>query len=800
MTLATDTRRLALDSAYQPVTINDAQPKKLLVCVEKLADLDGFISQLASSYQVLRATSEEDLLRRVPQHDFDLVIVDGNFYDRALLDELLVHQQPRSILFLADENHLDPIADAIASQHEIRVLAGANDAAGLVAQIENLLFPRNEQRHQLPELFLEVHLSDGGATMLPIADISNRGCAVYLRSDQTYYVPCVPGAIFTASRIVSHGVVIMDQIDASVRYVDAVEKQSELHDARLGLEFIKKEPAPETETLADERISDPVQVFALIKEGLKKKKRAGVLEIPDVERQVGVTCSHLDFEGRRLRLASVEPIIKCEQGDVVRVSFELGGARYAFLSSVMAAIPSETGHELLIRLPRGMVRTKRRAHHRLKPPTGQVRVSATSPFGTGGVESDALDLTSSGVSFSVDGARDLFPIGTLIDPLVLTFSCGEAFPLIGRVRSLTQLPDGAWKCGVELKEVDSQTAISLADRIVDATRPRVMDGIGTDFDKLWLLMEESGFLYPEKLRILDKEASRHTFERLLGETNPAMKTLVSRQDGELLGHLSAIRAYSKTWEIQHLATKTTGNAMVLGRHLYMAIVEYLDQRDDSIWIRSLFQPSNRWANRIFGRYERRFTDPGRKEAFIYDYVVLDNRHEPLSEPEFDIEIRPMVAADLRTVEQLFLTTGRGISLEALDLQPDELTLRSVGRIYESISLYRRREAIVAEGGGRIRGFAFLEFSSPALNLSEVTNSFTPFALDPRDHDVLQALGIAAKKRYAEEGHSFSIGLVEPNTTPALEMIGYRQLRRYICITAHRDLYRRLHDYLAGRFR
>ncbi|TFH31463.1 MAG: hypothetical protein E4H00_03480 [Myxococcales bacterium] len=716
-----------------------------------------------------------------------------------MLDELLLHQGPRSLLFLADDDHLDSIVDAVASQHEIRVFAGASNTTGLVEHIENLLYPRVQHRHRLRDVFLEVHLPDGHASMLPIADVSNRGCAVYLRSDQTYYVPCVPGAVLSSSRIVSRGTVIMDQIDATVRYVDAVERHSELHDARLGLEFVKRTPLPDAETQPEERISDPVQVFALIKEGLKKKRRSGVLEVLDSQRQATVMCSHLNFDARHVRLASMDEI-ECEQGDVVRVSFELGGARYAFVSSVMAAIPSEPVPELLIRLPRGLVRTRQRAHHRLKPVAGQVTVTASSPFGTGEVESDALDLTSSGVSFRIDGTRDLFPIGTLIDPLTLGFASGDSFPLVGRVRSLTELPDGSWKCGVELKDVSPQTAITLADRIVDATRPKVMDGIGTRFDDLWALMKDSGFIYPEKRRLLDKESVHRTFDVLLGETNPVMKTLVSRQDGELLGHLSAMRAYSKTWEIQHLATKTTGNAMVLGRHLYMAIVEYLDQRDDSIWIRSLFQPSNRWANRIFGRYERRFTDPGRKEAFIYDYVAVDNRGCGAPEEDLGIDIRPMRGADLRTVEQLFLTTGRAISLQALDLNPHELSLASVDRVYKSLSLERRREAIVAEAQGRIRGFAFLEFSSAGLNLSEVTNSFSPYVLDPRDHDAIQALGYAARKRYSELGHHFTIGLVEPNTTPALEMIGYSQLRRYLCITAHRDLYRRLHDYLAGRFR
>ncbi len=794
MTFGAVSQLVGVDAPEQNLT------KKILVCLDGLAQLDQIILELAARYQVLRATSEEDLLNRAAHDDFDLVVVKGSFYDRSLLDKLLVHQEPRSILFLADHDHLDSIADAIASQHEIRAFAGDKDTSGLVAYIESLLFPRCEQRHRLDEMFLEVCLPDGHSTMLPIADISNRGCAVHLRSDQTYYVPCVPGAVLASSRVVSHGAVVMDQVDATVRYVDAVEKHSELHDARLGLEFTKKGPPPETPSETEQRITDPIQAFALIKEGLKKNKKTGVLEVLDVGRRVSVMCSHVDFDSRRLRLVAVDPV-QCEPGDVVRVSFELGGARYAFLSAVVAAIPSEAGHELLVRLPRSLSRTTRRAHHRLKPTLGQVAISGSSPFGTGAIQGDALDLTSSGVSFRVDGSRDLFPIGTLIDPLTLTFAGGGEFDLVGRVQSLTELPDGSWKCGVQLKDVAPATAITLADRIVDATRPKVTDGVGTDFDELWLLMKDSGFLYPEKRRLLDKEATRQTFERLLLQTNPAMKTLVSRQDGELLGHLSAIRAYSNTWEIQHLATKTTGNAMVLGRHLYLAMVEYLDQRDDSVWIRSLFQPSNRWANRIFGRYERRFTDPARKEAFIYDYVVLDNRRKYRApEDEFGIAIRPMTEADLRTVEQLFLTTGRAISLEALDLSPGELCLESVGEIYKSLSLYRRREAIVAEAQGRIRGFAFLEFSSPSLNLSEVTNAFTPFVLDPRDYDAIQALGVAAQKRYSDHGYRSTIGLVEPNVTPALEMVGYRQIRRYVCITAHRDLYRRLHDYLAGRFR
>ncbi|MGB8223608.1 MAG: hypothetical protein WCF10_13565, partial [Polyangiales bacterium] len=444
MTHGTDIQlaRVGDDEGYVVDSSSSVQnrAKELLICAEGLRDLERLLVQLTASYRVSRAASEQELLRRSAQQKFDLLIVDGRFYERALLDELLVHQQPRSILFLADNDHIDSLADAVASQHEIRVLASTGGIMGLIEHIESLLFPRLEQRHCLPEMFLEVRLPDGGSTMLPIADISNRGCAVYLRSEQAFYVPCVPGAVLTSSRVVSRNLVLMDQVDATVRYVDAVEKHSDLHDARLGLEFIKSDPVRDDEGHTEERITDPVQAFALIKEGLKKKKRSGVLEVLDSDPQVSVVCVHLDFDARQLRLAAVDAI-GCQPGDVVRISFELGGARYTFLSSVMAAIPAELQNELLITLPRAIVKTRRRAHHRLKPTSGQVTISAPSPFGTGTIETDALDLASSGVSFRVDGSHDLFPIGALIRPLTLTFGGHAAFAVSGRVRSLAELPN-----------------------------------------------------------------------------------------------------------------------------------------------------------------------------------------------------------------------------------------------------------------------------------------------------------------------------------------------------------------------
>jgi L-amino acid N-acyltransferase YncA len=275
---------------------------------------------------------------------------------------------------------------------------------------------------------------------------------------------------------------------------------------------------------------------------------------------------------------------------------------------------------------------------------------------------------------------------------------------------------------------------------------------------------------------------------LLSRPNELLRTTLVVGEEGILAHVSAVRAYQRTWILQHLAALPGERATIgRGRIMNLAIIQYLEQLPDIEWAKIWFRPQSPWPARVFGRFARRVEDPRRSCLRTYTYMTAGPGDLPDSPGPATLTIRAAAADDLAAVEAYFVRHGSAVLQAADDLTRDALTLEPVRAAYAELDLDRRREVLVAERRGRLVGFALLEMSSKGLNFSELTNTFRIFA-EHADPEVSTELARAARARYASSGRSHCFGLAAEGEVAAFEAAGFTGSRQYACWTWHRSLY------------
>jgi hypothetical protein len=667
---------------------------------------------------------------------------------------------------------------------------------------------RNNSRYVPPqELTLHVTLNGGRTISCPVIDLSNRGVALRLEAQED--IQCfLPGKRIARLAIWNQDREVLGEVGAVVRHVKSwpEERQDAASGYKVGLEFLQ-EPRAGIESAGD-LVEHPSRKAALLREGL----RCGALtvthaDLPAVPLVFGG--GRVGSDGSSVKLTG-EDLGDLRPGDPVRVTFDLSGLSCSFVSAVTAlerpitdgAAPRQ---ELHLHMPRALRVHGHRLTNRFRPPSERpIEVLLRSPFSGEAIRVAVLDINASGLSFSIDDAYQPYPVGTRLDSLQLLFPDGREIFVQGTVRSLVPLSrsiDGVpqLKCGVEFADLSEGAMVALADEIVRSNTPSVEGTQGVAFDEVWQFLQDSGFIYPEKLEKLAAEMPRirQTMTALLGATNSRIfKTVLFRKEGVIQGHLAAVRAYRNTWLIQHLAALRGGKALFAASVLNQGLADYVEQLPEVVWIKMFYRPNNRWPARVFGTFARRLRDPALSDLRRYDYWSGPTRG--LSSISAGLRVRPAHRDELGEVQRLSIASGRIVGLQADDLSLDRVTLSELTGLFREVGLERRREVLVAERDSEILGVALLEISSLGLNLSELTNTFS-VQLAQEDSNVRKALIAAARNRYAELGRMSCVALSEGPVHQDFEQMGFHKTKEYYSWTWHRSLIRSYHEYVGRLF-
>ena len=777
------------------VGIASTTPLKTVLIIETEPTRQAHLKNtVGSEYRALAARDVDEALSLLDEEPIFFVLAGAEYCDVRLLTALAARQLASATAFLADSTQVERLITEYSSQHVFSVLHDQISPSDLVTFLHSILAPRMAPRHEARDVEVWLNWGPKRRVKYALLDISNRGLAMLVAADQGLLLP---DTHIPSLRLVRRKRLLLSGMSAIVRHVELLGNYAGQSNTalvyKLGLEFLGATPPVKGEF--DKIVVEPIRILSLIRNGLSDA-HLNVRHADFPRHAQPAPLLGLDLERETLRVGG-QPPAGLTVGDVVRANFEYMGTNYSFLSSIVELRAENSSYA--IKAPRAIRAIRQRRSARIQPPTNEsICADIKSPYDGSTVTRPVLDITTSGVAFAISERTELFPVGTHLEKLRLRFPTQPTIVVSGVVRSLRTAHEfGAEHqaiCGVEFKELDATTRAKLADTIVQCGQPHLKDGAGTPFAVLWAFLIRARFLYPEKLRRINVPEVEVTLTQLLDKTNDALKTSLLEKDGEIIGHASAVLAYRQTWFLQHLATISTGKTMFTsGRLLNLAVIRYLEQIPGIEFVKIWFRPNNRWPVRVFGTFAKRVGDPRLSHLETFTYLV-SSTDQTLSSRS-DVFVRTATNEDLRHVEAYFVSHVPPILVRADDLSSNYLTLAPVSAIYRQLKLDRVREILVAESGGRMRGFALLEISAAGLNLSELTNAFRVFTFDQADASAKQALIQSARNRYGELGRTSCIALAPPDESSYFESLGFESCKRYTCWTWHRSLYQRFCDHI-----
>ncbi len=655
----------------------------------------------------------------------------------------------------------------------------APDSRALIAELGRLRAARrgDAPRHRLTDVRVQW---DAASAVGRVRDLSNEGIAFEVADVDLERL--LPGSVLDDVRLSRGGRVCVAGVRAIVRHVAPLPKPG-----RYVVGCAWKPLAPPADAGATP-IRERALVAAMIKSGLA----AGLVVAPldDDARDGG---GEQQLAGGRVDAArglfSGVSAVAFAEHDLVRGHFEVGGSLYRFTTVVVTAQP------LTLKLPTVLAEKQQRASARYRPTASEaLTVELRSPFGEAVALKTLVDLSASGFAFTLDGTRDLYPIGLGLE-IILRLPDG---PLGANAVVRTLVREGArTRCGVELIGADAAARMRLANFVMRLRYPTVDDGSDVAVDELMDFFRATGFLYPAKEELLAPVMSevRDTIAQSYAQPSDVFKAVVARENGTLVGHVSGIRAYRHTWMPTHLAALPTKH---VGHILNLGAADYFLQTADFEYFKIYFHADSKWPARIFGGFAKMQRDATQSDLRGYRHLLMAT-DGPLPPAPVGIDVIEASSDELAIVERYFVTREPGLVVRADDLTRDALRLSELNKSFAELGLYRRRRVLMAMRRNTCLGFALIEMSSAGLNLSEALSAFQIFVTDEghaQDADVRRALLHAIMPIYRNAGRAQARGFVAPKDVAVYQRMGLPiNDEQWMVWTYHRRVCPRFCDYV-----
>ncbi|HSP81092.1 MAG TPA: PilZ domain-containing protein, partial [Myxococcaceae bacterium] len=487
-------------------------------------------------------------------------------------------------------------------------------------------------------------------------------------------------------------------------------------------------------------------------------------------------------------------------GDVVHLSFEMGGQSYLGMCSLLV---DEPDGRVVVRLPRALSIRNWRSLPRFKPrPGDRFLISFEAPVTGQHTTRAVLDLGVGGLSFPFDASSEILPAGSQLDASLL-LPDGTSAACQMEVRSIHVLPsqdpvDGGlrtFRAGARFISIPQRARDAILQSFMIARCPSIQDGSFVPFEDIWQVMEAARYRFHPDYPFEDAPlALLEETHRKLYATQDLGRCLVYRSEDELRGHIAGLRIHSRTWLVQHLAVRPgfRRNEQV-SYELSNLIVELGEVQQDIEFIRYSWRKDNRWPSRRMGWLARAMETPGLSLLRNFSYMRLCLAAGLPAPPPGLPRVRAAELCDRVWLERHLRSRGEMVRVLCEDLQADEVELKGLEARFREHGLLRRRRLFVVDGEQAPLALCLVEEASPGLNLIEKTNAFwlvVPDRAHPQARQAVRALVQHAVELAQARGRPSAIACVDDEEIELLQEAGFEHLGRFCEWIFHRSMIRR----------
>ena len=363
------------------------------------------------------------------------------------------------------------------------------------------------------------------------------------------------------------------------------------------------------------------------------------------------------------------------------------------------------------------------------------------PFTNKMFDLKVIDLSGSGFAVEENQNNSVLLPGMILPVLELSFANSFKIKCRAQVvyrKKVEAEKAGNWfKCGVALLDINIQDHVKLISILQQTKNGKSYFCNRVNLDELWNFFFETGFIYPDKYKHIqkNKDQIKATYEKLYNNESNIARHFIYQDNGRIMGHMAMLRYYRKTWLIHHHAARKSA--------LNKAGLIVLDQigrmgnnshQLDSLHMDYLicyYRPENRFPSRVFGGAANSIHD--RKGCSIDKFAYY--RHQCSSAPGKHLpeswQIKPASKVDLLELENFYQHVSGGLMLDAADLRSDHHCIDELSEEYGRLDLLRDRRIFALRQEGQLKALFMVNLTDLGLNLSDLTNCIKVFVIDQK---------------------------------------------------------------------
>lgn len=751
-----------------------------------------------------RTDAERALAERVP----DVVLADAVGARRLM--QLLDKLAPRAIRVLmcapSQAEAMRELVEVAAQGYDFHTIDSSVPLAEMSGGLRELLRQRGSMRVPVEGLEATFHVGGEKPLRAGCLNVGNEGFLLRLPVDAPIeQLP--PGTRIYDFRLEREGRLVLRTAGGFVRHI-GLERSAGDAFFRIGVQSERSGASIGYMELA--HIDDTVRILAVMRRALRRQGTLQCTLVQGLRLQEELSAALVE-QGEGFR-----PVLRCAMpqqwsvvmGDVVQIVFDLSGKSYRGWAAVIGTEPDG----FILSLPRSLSMYHRRSSTRFRTKAERpFGASFVSPITGQRVEYPVMDLHSMGLAFAYDAAREVLPVGLIIEDFTLVLPDGTRAPCRAEVRDNAPLlsPPGAglvrpFRCGLRLLNVLPEARQAVMDAFVQARCPQVRDGRSEPFHKIWKLVQTMRLFHPDypleegpHLELLED-----TYRRLGDAGDGLAKSFIFCQGEQVLGHVSGVRTHSRTWMFQHLMVMPSFHrGECLSRELSALCVDYAEAQEDAHYLRVFWRIENKWPDRVYGWIARSMHMEGLTDLRTLNYTRLSFDQPMRVRPGLPA-VREATQADLQWLESHLRGRGEVVRLLADDLLAHEADMAGLQARYDACGLRRGRSIFVVDGENGPLAMALAEDATPGISWSEMTSAFSfvvPEPLHPRVPEAREALAARCVDFYKERGKVSALALAQDDEVEGLVMAGFRWHCRVAGWTFHRNAARTWHMLMAAVF-
>jgi hypothetical protein len=363
------------------------------------------------------------------------------------------------------------------------------------------------------------------------------------------------------------------------------------------------------------------------------------------------------------------------------------------------------------------------------------------PFTNKMFDLKVVDLSGSGFAVEENQNNSVLLPGMILPALELSFANSFKIKCRAQVvyrKNIEAEKAGNWvKCGVALLDINIKDHVKLISILQQTQNDKSYFCNRVNLDELWNFFFETGFIYPDKYKHIqkNKEQIKATYKKLYNNESNIARHFIYQDNGRIMGHMAMLRYYKKTWLIHHHAARKSA--------LNKAGLIVLDQigrmgnnshQLDSLHMDYLicyYRPENRFPSRVFGGAANSIHDPKGCSIDAFAYYRHQRNSDPVQHLPESWQIRPVSRVDLLELEGFYQHVCGGLMLDAADLRPNHHSIDELSEEYKRLDLQRERRLFALRQEGQLKAIFMVNLTDLGLNLSDLTNCIKVFVIDQK---------------------------------------------------------------------